>query len=580
MNYEEPNTEATGEDFQDDFKTPVKFKALLVIVPGNRFKVLWNFIGVIFILYQAIVIPFVIALDLVKNPTLVLLEIIQDCFFVVDLIINFNTAYVQEGELVVDRKKIALKYLKGWFTLDLISSIPYGIVVSTKDYFNINSNKLYSLEILGLLRILKISRMFGLTKLLRIAKLNMMVRFFNDNFDSKLVSLLNEFLKVIFLLLIISHWMACIWYYIGKSTHDSSWIDDCEIRDAQIKDKYVASLYFVLISMMTVGFGDISPMNTKERVFAVFLQLASGIFFAYMLGTTASLVQTISISNEEDEIKYHSMIQLVNRKGINRDLSNRITEYLKLRIKDRELKKFDPELFNMLDSKLKEEVKVILNIKFVVEMNFLKSRVNFVKILVNEIIEESFYPSETIYNENELSKKVFFLNTGSVINYIQDIDLVISIHKDTTIFGHIEFFGGFDRLTSMESKNVSRVSSFSITSFKKCLIIFRKYYPDDYLELKDFLISLRTSLKKSNLEELGTYCEICGQNDHFTNSCLYLLDEDIVVLMRNKNRARTVQENLLNINGYMEKQRNIVFEYKKHYNLFTEENIIRNELKQ
>lgn len=547
-------------------------------MPGNRFKVLWNLIGVIFILYQAIVIPFVIALELVKNPKLVFIEILQDCFFMIDVILNFNTAYVLEGELIVKRRLIALKYLKGWFILDFISSIPYGIIVSSKDYFNINSNKIYSLEILGLLRILKLGRMFGLIKLLRIAKLNVMVRFFNNNFDSKLVSLLNEFLKVLFLLLIISHWMACIWFYIGKSTHESSWIDDCELRDLSVKDKYVASMYFVLISMMTVGFGDISPMNSRERVFTVFLQLASGIFFAYMLGTTASLLQTISISNEEEEIKYHSMIQLINRKGVNRELSNRITDYLKLKIKDRELKKFDPELFNMLDPKLKEEVKVVLNIKFLVSLNFLRRRVNFVKILVNEINEESFYPSETLYFEKEISNKVYFLNAGTVINYIREIDLVINCFKESTIFGHIEFFGGFDRLTTLESKNVSRVSSFSITSFKKCLIIFRKYYPDDYQDLKDYLIALRINLKEAKLIDLDSCCEICASNDHFTNNCIYLLEDDILSLMRNKDRARTSAENMELIKEYMEKSSSMNFEFKRHYNMFTEENHRRNTL--
>lgn len=48
-----------------------------------------------------------------------------DTFFLVDIFVNFNTAfYEQEYELVTSRKEIALNYLKSWFLLDFVSIIP------------------------------------------------------------------------------------------------------------------------------------------------------------------------------------------------------------------------------------------------------------------------------------------------------------------------------------------------------------------------------------------------------------------------------------------------------------------------
>ena len=54
---------------------------------------------------------------------------IVDAFFVMDIFVNFNTAVVvNELELITDRKKIAIHYIKSWFLIDLLSVIPFDII--------------------------------------------------------------------------------------------------------------------------------------------------------------------------------------------------------------------------------------------------------------------------------------------------------------------------------------------------------------------------------------------------------------------------------------------------------------------
>ena len=46
--------------------------------------------------------------------------------FVIDIIVIFNSAYYEdEIDLIDNRKKIACKYMKGWFTIDVLSVIPF-----------------------------------------------------------------------------------------------------------------------------------------------------------------------------------------------------------------------------------------------------------------------------------------------------------------------------------------------------------------------------------------------------------------------------------------------------------------------
>ena len=52
-----------------------------------------------------------------------------DILFMVDILINFVAATENQKDLSwnTDPKKIAKNYLKGWFTLDLISVMPFSL---------------------------------------------------------------------------------------------------------------------------------------------------------------------------------------------------------------------------------------------------------------------------------------------------------------------------------------------------------------------------------------------------------------------------------------------------------------------
>lgn len=46
-------------------------------------------------------------------------------WFLIDFFLNFNTGYFYKGVLIMNRKQIAINYLKKWFIFDLLASFPY-----------------------------------------------------------------------------------------------------------------------------------------------------------------------------------------------------------------------------------------------------------------------------------------------------------------------------------------------------------------------------------------------------------------------------------------------------------------------
>lgn len=50
--------------------------------------------------------------------------------FVVDILINFRTTFVNPNDEVVSGPwKIAVHYLRGWFIIDLVAAIPFDLLL-------------------------------------------------------------------------------------------------------------------------------------------------------------------------------------------------------------------------------------------------------------------------------------------------------------------------------------------------------------------------------------------------------------------------------------------------------------------
>ena len=116
--------------------------------------------------WNAVSLPIELAFEpeWAESTATVWLNAIIDLLFLIDIIVVFRTTIIGEnGEIVKDQKTIAIKYLRGSFTIDLLSTIPLdsmaGIFLdaATAAQFKI----------------------FGCLKLIRVIRLNRIIRDMN-----------------------------------------------------------------------------------------------------------------------------------------------------------------------------------------------------------------------------------------------------------------------------------------------------------------------------------------------------------------------------------------------------------------
>ena len=162
----------TVDERDPNLDKPIERWYDIVIHPLSSFRKWWDLTILALVLWTMIVLPVRLAffwsqgaantLGRSQELAWTVIDIIIDFFFIADIVANFNTGYLQSLEqvLVVDRKRIAVNYLKGWFFSDLISSVPLDLILLSS-----SANSRGQVQ-----RLPKVLRIIRLSKLLRRAR--------------------------------------------------------------------------------------------------------------------------------------------------------------------------------------------------------------------------------------------------------------------------------------------------------------------------------------------------------------------------------------------------------------------------
>lgn len=215
---------------------------------------------------------------------------IFDLMFAIDMVLCFFTTFTDPYKQIeiTSHKKIAYNYFSFWFTVDLLSILPFDAVLQG----DANANSLIRMARIG--KMYKILRLFRLVKILKMIKSNRkLVHHFSEHM--KINNGTERLIMFSGLFIIFLHVFACLFVMVYEMEKDIStefWIDSCYGFGAGTEDieTYLCSCYYIMTTVSTVGYGDISPKNTFERVFGSVLMFLGVISFTFVSGALASIL--------------------------------------------------------------------------------------------------------------------------------------------------------------------------------------------------------------------------------------------------------------------------------------------------
>ncbi|XP_015836380.1 potassium voltage-gated channel unc-103 isoform X4 [Tribolium castaneum] len=306
------------------------------ILHYSPFKAVWDWIILILVMYTAIFTPYVAAF-LLNEPDnnrknkkygedpIVIIDLIVDVTFIIDILINFRTTYVSgNDEIVSDPVRIAIHYLKGWFFIDLVAAVPFDLLFFGSDTDELGLDKDETTTLIGLLKT---------ARLLRLVRVARKIDRYSEYGAAVLLLLMATFA-------LIAHWLACIWYAIGNAENHSKigWLEILANDTHQfygpnntggpsIKSRYVTALYFTFTSLTSVGFGNVAPNTDAEKIFTICVMLAGSLMYASIFGNVSAIIQRLYSGTARYHTQMLRVREFIRFHQIPNPLRQRLEEY-------------------------------------------------------------------------------------------------------------------------------------------------------------------------------------------------------------------------------------------------------------
>ena len=410
-----------------------------ILLPDDPFKVFWDMLVLGYFLnrlmfYTLAITPYRVAF--IDNDTLAwyTIDLVVDFLFLADVIVNCVSAYYKENDILITSNKAILKnYASSWMAIDIFTSLPYTLILSSS---------YSSLSRLG--RFPKIYRLIKIAKLIRIMKFlknkNQIMKCL-ECFSK--ISIGVERLLYFFLIFVgLVHVVSCIWFFLSKlSVTNANWVVKYNIQDYDASTQYLSSFYWTITTLTTVGYGDITPANSMEQFFCIFVMLGGVFFYSYTIGTITSVIGQI----EKRKSKLESKISVLQDIATKYELSNNFYKRLKSDL-EYDQSKISKERNNMianLPKKLSNKLNYIINQKFIQQNLFFSDRpVEFVTAVLRFLRPLRSKPKEVVYKKGDYSDEIFFIKSGDLTYFdkYKSIDIMFEDISEGEYFGDIEIF--------------------------------------------------------------------------------------------------------------------------------------------
>nr|P59111.2 RecName: Full=Potassium voltage-gated channel subfamily H member 8; AltName: Full=Ether-a-go-go-like potassium channel 3; Short=ELK channel 3; Short=ELK3; AltName: Full=Voltage-gated potassium channel subunit Kv12.1 [Mus musculus] len=274
-----------------EYKASDAKKSKFILLHFSTFKAGWDWLILLATFYVAVTVPYNVCFigneDLSTTRSTTVSDIAVEILFIIDIILNFRTTYVSKsGQVIFEARSICIHYVTTWFIIDLIAALPFDLLYA------------FNVTVVSLVHLLKTVRLLRLLRLLQ--KL--------DRYSQHSTIVLTLLMSMFALL---AHWMACIWYVIGKMEREDNsllkwevgWLHELGKRlespyygnntlgGPSIRSAYIAALYFTLSSLTSVGFGNVSANTDAEKIFSICTMLIGALMHALVFGNVTAIIQ-------------------------------------------------------------------------------------------------------------------------------------------------------------------------------------------------------------------------------------------------------------------------------------------------
>ncbi|KAL4479648.1 hypothetical protein ABPG72_004244 [Tetrahymena utriculariae] len=474
-----------------------KFEKIPVIEPNSLIEQIWDVIMFITLVQQYIVttVEICFGISLIQDNNLFILNyLVPSIVFSIDLVIYFNIGFYVKGNIITNRKLIFNKYIRNRFIINSITTVCMVVQVY--------------------------QQLFKFGILIRVIQIPNLLEKIDDHYQlSQRFNTFFELFKLMFLIFGCAHFVGCGFHFVGMSVqgYEKTWINVQQIEDSVISIKYLWSIYFAMITMVTVGYGDITPISWYERIYVIIVIIFSCGLFGYSMNTIGSIFQEIARQEAQFKQVKYEIGQYMRNRDIPKHLQTKVFKNLEYsHILEGGLVQRSEIILDNLTLTLRNQIKIefygrILQNYKLFNLNFSQDVRQELCLHMKEIILQ---PGEILYDIGQSNDKIFFLHRGSVeivsFNINKQNSSTIGVAQSGSMLGQLGFFTG--QLEILQAKSID--TCFLIYCDRNS---FQQIISKNSLDMEIFY-KLRDNLLIYN-RQFETTCYCCQKVGHETSQC-------------------------------------------------------------
>ncbi|XP_067093442.1 potassium/sodium hyperpolarization-activated cyclic nucleotide-gated channel 2 [Osmerus mordax] len=449
----------------------LKSAGVWIIHPYSDFRFYWDLLMLLLMMGNLIILPVGITFFKDENtPPWIIFNVVSDTLFLVDLVLNFRTGIIKEDstEILLDPRAIRQRYLKSWFLVDFVSSIPVDYI-----FLMVDLEARLDSEVYRTARALRIVRFTKILSLLRLLRLSRLIRYihqweeiFHMTYD--LASAMVRIVNLIGMMLLLCHWDGCLQFLVPmlQDFPPDCWVSKNDMVNDTWGVQYSYALFKAMSHMLCIGYGAQAPEGLTDVWLTMLSMIVGATCYAMFIGHATALIQSLDSSRRQYQEKYKQVEQYMSFHKLPADVRQKIHEYYEHRYQG---KMFDEEnILGELSEPLKEEI-VSFNCRSLVANMplFANADPNFVTAVLTKLRFEVFQPSDFIIREGTVGRKMYFIQHGRV-------GVLTRGNKETKLsdgsyFGEICLLTRGRRTASVRADTYCRLYSLSVDSFNEVL---------------------------------------------------------------------------------------------------------------